>query len=269
LRDGYAVIPGFVEADELSGLVRAIERRLAGPQDVVLRRPHNSLLPLRWNDESVDLLLGSSRRVRLLREVLDAHDLRWLSGYVTTKEARSPALWWHQDWWCWDHPVSFERRPTQVAVLCYLTRTARENGALRVLPGSHHRSTHVHAQLPEAHAEDANGLADGHPAMADLPEQVTLGVEAGDAVVLDYRLLHGTHPNETGARRDCVHLSFLPGWSTLPDDLKAHYVSHPAQPFWGERPAAAPHVHELLPRFAGLPASLRLNRVPPQEFAAG
>jgi hypothetical protein len=32
-------------------------------------------------------------------------------------------------------------------------------------------------------------------AMRDHPNQVTLSVRAGDAVVTDYRLLHGTHAN--------------------------------------------------------------------------
>jgi hypothetical protein len=27
-----------------------------------------------------------------------ATDLRWISGYVTVKEPRTPPRWWHQDW---------------------------------------------------------------------------------------------------------------------------------------------------------------------------
>jgi hypothetical protein len=35
----------------------------------------------------------------------DGHEI---SGYLSVKEPRTGALDWHQDWWCWDHPVSFE-----------------------------------------------------------------------------------------------------------------------------------------------------------------
>ena len=101
--------------------------------------------------------------------------------------------------------------------------------------------------------------------MDDHPDQVTLAADAGDAVVIDYRLLHGTHPNRTGARRDCVLLSFTPSWDDLPADVKAHLISHPAQPAPEERPKGA--VAALLPVYDGVRADLALNRVPPRQFA--
>lgn len=266
LDQGFAVIRRFVDDDEVQRLACLVEDRLGQSDLAVLRRPHNSLLALGWSDAIVRLLLSSPRRIEFLREVLDAPDLRWLSGYITIKDPHSPALWWHQDWWCWDHPISFRRPPTQVAVLCYLTETASPNGALRVLPGSHHRSFPLHAHLPEAHGDCANALVGGAPAMADAPQQVTLAVARGDAVVVDYRLLHGTHANETDERRDCIHLSFIPAWATLPSELKAHYIAHPAQPSRRDLVHDAP-VRRLLPVFAGPPASLRLSRIPPADFA--
>ena len=96
----------------------------------------------------------------------------------------------HQDWWCWDHAVSYRREAPQIAALCNLADTTAHNGALRVLPGSHLRSAPIHASLPEAHGQAAEYLEPGHVAMKDLPDQVTLGVRAGDAVVTDYRLLY-------------------------------------------------------------------------------
>ena len=81
-----------------------------------------------------------------------------------------------------------------------------------MLPGSRRASVPLHAALPEAHASGA-ALAADHPALRDQPGQVTLGVRAGDAVVVDYRVPHGTHPNASGARRDCVLLSFAPSWA--------------------------------------------------------
>jgi hypothetical protein len=65
-----------------------------------------------------------------------------------------------------------------------------------------------------------------------MPSRVTLAVRAGDAVVIDYRLLHGTHPNRRGSRLDPT-----PAWAA-----------------------------GLLPRFDGARCDLPLNRVPPTEF---
>jgi ectoine hydroxylase-related dioxygenase (phytanoyl-CoA dioxygenase family) len=193
-------------------------------------------------------------------------DLKWISGYVSIKEPRSPALWWHQDWWCWDHPVSYQKRPPQIAVLCYLTDTNVNNGALRVLPGSHLKSVPIHAFLPEAHSHHAGDLEPGHVSMIDLPNQVNLPLSAGDAVVIDYRLLHGTHGNASAMRRECVLLSFTPCWSGLPEDIKAHLIAHPAQPSDRERLQPSSMLAKLIPIFVGGRQDLPINRNAPSAF---
>ena len=168
---------------------------------------------------------------------------------------------------CWDHPASFLPDPSQLAVLCYLADTDDRNGALQVLPGSHRTSTPLHGLIEEAHAHGTGELAAAHPAMSDHPGQVTLGLQAGDAVVIDYRLLHGTHPNATAARRDCVLLNFAPSWSALPADIRGHLIRHPALPADDEPEPDRPWAHRLLPRHAGPRRDLRLNRVAPRDFA--
>jgi len=266
VRDGFVVLDQFLDGSEIAEVQTAVESLVASPPDCACSRPNNTLLPLRWNDRIVQLLLASERRVQVLTESLGAGDLRWISGYVSIKDARSLALWWHQDWWCWDHVVSYRRAAPQVAVLCYLTATDAHNGAIRVLPGSHHRSSRIHAYLPEAHALAANDLEPGHIAMSDHPDQVTLCLRAGDAVAIDYRLLHGTHGNASDARRDCILLSFTPFWRELPADIKGHLISHPAQPTDDERPPTSPWEAEILPSFGGIRESLPVNRMAPQEF---
>src|SRR5262245_62574851 len=47
--------------------------------------------------------------------------------YASTKAARSPALSWHQDWWCWDHAVTYRPAAPQVAILCFLSDTVASN----------------------------------------------------------------------------------------------------------------------------------------------
>jgi hypothetical protein len=264
---GYAVIPSFVAADEIAALRTEVDAVFAAPSHVGMSRPGNDLLPLRWSDSPVARLLGSRRRIGLLGDVFAPRDLRWLSAYVTSKQPFSPALWWHQDWWCWDHPVSFEAPAPQVAVLCYLTHTSAQTGALRVIPGSHRAALPLHRALPEPHSHAASALPEDHPAMSDHAGQVTLALSAGDAVVIDYRLLHGTHANTSAQRRDCILLSFVPAWRELPREIRAHMFAHPALPGADERAASACCGYaELLPRFDGVAASLPVNRLPPADF---
>jgi ectoine hydroxylase-related dioxygenase (phytanoyl-CoA dioxygenase family) len=265
--DGFTLIEGLVERHELPAVRAEVERVLAGPLPPGCERPHNTLAPLAWDAPIVNRLLASRERRRVLADALAAQDLRWISGYVSVKDPRSEALEWHQDWWCWDHPVSFRPAASQVALLCYLSDTSEQSGALRVLPGSHRGSDVLHALLPEAHAQEADGVPAGHPAMRDHPRQVTLRARAGDGVVLDYRLLHGTHPNRGRDRRASVLLSFAPSWRTLPDDVRAHLIRHPALPSATERGELPGWTRELLPSYHGVPRDLSLNRTAPSEFA--
>ncbi len=267
LRDGYTVIPSFLQADDVEVLSQTVGAFLASPGVDAMCRP--GLFPLRWNDPIVARVLRSAPHVDAVRAALRAGDLKWLSAYISTRDPCSPPLWWHQDWWCWDHPVSFRRSAAQVAVLCYLNDTAARSGALRVLPGSHHADTAAHRLLPEAHGDHADRLPPDHAAMSDLRGQRTLALRSGDAVVLDYRLLHGIHANDTSRRRDCVLLSFVPAWDDLPMEMRAHLIQHHALPSEPEAESRfASGYAKMLPRFDGPRVSLRLNRVPPASFTA-
>jgi ectoine hydroxylase-related dioxygenase (phytanoyl-CoA dioxygenase family) len=263
--DGFALLGAFVDKTELEELQLLVKSTLTAPTHSACTRPHNTLVPLRWNDPTVSFLLGSEHRVQVLIDALHADDLKWISGYVSVKEPHTPPLWWHQDWWCWDHPATYQPAALQIALLCYLADTTIENGALRVLPGSHLKSTTIHGVLPEAHGVAAEELDLEHAAFRDLPDQVTVCLRAGDAVVIDYRLLHGTHGNRRDSRRDCIVLSFTPCWKTLPTDIKAHLIAHPAQPTEAETNAAFV-LRSLLPSFSGTRRDLPLSRNAPSDF---
>lgn len=267
---GWTVLPGFLDQAALEAISAGLGEVLRLPRPSCMNRPGNDLVPLRWCDAIVGHVLGSRQRTRRLGDLLRSEDLKWLSGYVSSKAPHSPALWWHQDWWCWDHPISFRRAAVQVAVLCYLQDTDRNNGALRVLPGSHHKSAPMHALLPELHGEHASRLPLDHPAMMESPDQLTVPVRAGDAVVLDYRLLHGTYANDTPHRRDCLLLSFIPNWRGLPSEIEAHFALHPALPNEQETASSVASAYaDLLPRFFGTPTSMSVNRIAPTDFRAG
>ena len=173
-------------------------------------------------------------RVAALRAATGASDLRWISGYVSVKDPRSGALEWHRDWWCWGHPVSYAEPAPQVALLVYLSDTDEGHGRVARRPGSHRGEC-------------------GGP--------VTCAARAGDAVAMDYRLDHGTHPNTTGRRRDAVILNFAPAWAALPADIRGHLISHHAQPAADEDPSGSA-VAPLLPRFDGPRRDLHLDPRP-------
>ena len=105
--------------------------------------------------------------------------------------------------------------------------------------------------------------------MNDLSDQVTLSLDAGDAVVIDYRLLHGTYGNASDANRNSILLSFTPSWRGLPHDIRAHLIDHPAQPSADELAQIPPTMERVLPTFNGERRSLPLNRNAPSSFVIG
>ncbi|NOJ48338.1 phytanoyl-CoA dioxygenase family protein [Bradyrhizobium archetypum] len=261
--EGFTTIPALFEERNLREIERQVQRQLSLPHDPIMNRVGNDLIPLRWNDAIVTRLLEETSALDRIRSAVAAADLRWISAYISSKGGSTPALLWHQDWWCWDHAISFAPAAPQIAVLCYLSDTDRQTGALRVLPGSHRRGLPIHAELPEPHSAAAEQLAPDHPALGDHEGQVTLSLSRGDAAVVDYRLLHGTHPNRSLLRRDALLLSFAPNWRSLPESIRAHLAMHPALPSIDERPAIARWGEEIFPRYDGTPASLQINRVAP------
>jgi ectoine hydroxylase-related dioxygenase (phytanoyl-CoA dioxygenase family) len=266
--DGFAVLEGFLTEGDLEQLQAEVDLIIRRPRHPSCTRPNNTLIPLRWSDRAIDVVLSSNERVRTLRERVAAADLRWISGYVSIKEAGSGALWWHQDWWCWEHPVSYRRSPAQLAVLCYLSATDRDRGALRLLPGSHRRSCALHGAVPADSVPLEETLAPDHPLFGSQPDEYAVCVSAGDAVVIDFRLLHATCPNLTRIRRDCLILNFTPSWRDLPEEIRGHLIRHHALP--GPDDLHTAHdlswMNQLLPRFDGPSRDLPLSRRAPSEF---
>src|SRR4051794_31552988 len=84
--EGFAALRGFVSGRDLEEFRAGVEAKLREPMAPGCRRPHNTLAPLRFNDELVVRALGSEHRVASIRAASDAHDLRWISAYVSVKE---------------------------------------------------------------------------------------------------------------------------------------------------------------------------------------
>lgn len=263
--DGYTVLSRLLGSPEVA-VVRRLARGLRASRTVgVCERPNNVLVPMRWDDGAVTAVLQDRERRARIAEACDGTDLRFTSAYLSLKDPGSGPLWWHQDWWCWNHPVTWRAAAPQVALLLYLDDTTAASGAVRVIPGSHRASTDLHAVLPRVHAAP-HAPAPDHPALADRPEQVTIEARAGDAVVLDYRLLHGTHPHHGDEIRRGLILNFAPTWRALPGDVQAHLIAGIALPRPDEVVPA--WLGSVLPRFDGEPRDLVLSRDAPASFCS-
>lgn len=89
---GWLAMPGFLDAGEVQTVRAALCSATAQPRPSCMSRPGNDLVLLRWDERAVAGILGSQRCIEQLRRCLGAPDLKWLSGYISSKAPHSPAL---------------------------------------------------------------------------------------------------------------------------------------------------------------------------------
>lgn len=221
LEQGYCVLRNLLADEELTALRELAARCVAAttPEHRARYRSEGSLV-LMAEYPQFARIIGYAPALQAFA-ALGLEDVRFSSGYVISKPPASPALFWHQDWWGWDHPLSFSDRIVQFFAFYYLTDTTPENGCLRVIPGSHRRRHALH-ELGDAHQAGLAEVMDpGSPAFANRPDQVDVPVRAGDLVIGDVRLMHGSHPNASEHERTLLTLWYHPGYSTLPEPIRA------------------------------------------------
>jgi phytanoyl-CoA dioxygenase PhyH len=223
-RDGFTLLRGLLSADACARY-RAIaaELYLAQPEEARAARFAAGSLISFWSSERLAEIVAAGLVARTL-EGLGFSDPRFSNGYVIHKPPRSPRMFWHQDWFAWSHPASYQPPVLQVGCLFYLQRTTRRNGAIRVIPGSHLRRHPLHLPVTEARLMALRRGDDLRaPEFAPSEDEVTIEAEAGDAIVLDARLLHATHDNDSSESRTTLLLWYAPEFDRLPAGLRALY----------------------------------------------
>lgn len=199
-RDGYAapirVMPEEAAA-ELRAKLEAAEDAAGGPLAGKLRfKPH---LLFTFLDE----LVRDDNVLDGVEDVLGPDLMVWASSFFT-KEARDPGyVSWHQDSTYWGLS-----EPDVATAWVALTPSTRENGCMRVVPGSH---THDQIGHTDTHA-GANMLSRGQVVNCEVDETqaVDLVLRPGEMSLHHVRLIHGSEPNPTDDRRIGFAIRYIP-----------------------------------------------------------
>lgn len=221
LDDGYCVISDVLD-DTLLHDVRQISSEALSAVSSVHRaqnRSQGSLINIA--DYPGYAALVGHAKARDVMTKLGFSDPKFGSGYLISKPPSGPPLFWHQDWWAWDDPISYTDEIAQVFFMYYLTDTTPENGCLRVLPGTHRRKHALH-DADAAHGEELSRVDDpDHLLYGMVSGEVPVPVRAGDLVIGDARLLHSAHANRSGQERSLITLWFHPNAKGLPKGMRA------------------------------------------------
>lgn len=184
--DGYLILRGVYDAARIEYLRDTFERRYV-PSD---QWP----APRSW--ESRHAMLNEEvevRRACLAPRILAcAHHLLKRRFYLADVQGRDPSPGkghqrLHRDW------VAPEGPAPMAIGLAFLDDFGPENGATRLIPGTHRE------------AGGADAYQDCGP---DYPGQVAMRGKAGDVVVMDGYLVHAGSGNLSGAHRRNLQINF-------------------------------------------------------------
>lgn len=261
IRDGYCVFPGVLSPGLLADLQRVTGDILDGlptehEQD---NRSTGSMVSVYEHPLFADLIALPEAQEAL--RSLGFSKAGFSSGYIISKPPRSPRLFWHYDWAGWDAPESFTEQVPQIFFMYYLTDTRRENGCLRVVPGSHTQDNDLIPLLDEAHTPELLRAADpSRPAFSDRPDEVDVPITAGDLLIGDSRLLHAAHANNSDARRTVITLWFHPDTHLLGERLQAFIGDMVSDPPAEWPDATRNKTEAMLARYSGDATAWPWNR---------
>jgi hypothetical protein len=247
-----------------------LDRLRAAVRESLARRELNkennfgSLIHCEFDDPAFADLIAWPQSLQLL-EAMGFEDVRWMSFFLINKPPHGKALWWHQDWFLWDDPISAQPAPTQIFLSYYIEDTTEQNGCLRVIPGTHHRRHEIHDRLL-SHGDIGNSLPEGHWMLDDVPGALNVPVKAGSLAMLDARVLHGARANQTDHHRPLLLGWYLLNFGRMSQSLRQTFSLRFAKdsftpPRWWEGDAG----DKVKPLLVDLPTegeSLKSNRVP-------
>ena len=199
-KDGFVVVTALDPAQAANARARA---SIAMSETPEINDPQGALYGTLFDDEHRHA--GERLADELLTPLLDSllDNYRHEGGYVVAKLEDSPRLDMHQH-----QPVTADIYET--AVHCWLTLDDVDSttGALRLVPGSHAILRHVQSFASPSYFA-------GFAERVEQDYAIDLPMKAGQAVIFERSLLHGSAPNRSSTRRIRALGTAIPSESRL------------------------------------------------------
>ncbi|MCH2213123.1 MAG: phytanoyl-CoA dioxygenase family protein [Fuerstiella sp.] len=196
--EGFVVFPEILKPD----LIATIKSELA---DVEMAHTSYSVSQTRavtqpqWQSRAVAELIGYPPMIEFLNDLMGP-DIVFTRGFFQRTHPGSPGISMHTDGQPHGSDLfGYEGScPRLVRVLYYLDDLTPDRAPFRLIPRSH----------ISFHAD-----ASPYVRYKSHPEEVTVTVPAGSAVVVPSLLVHASHPNRDTSPRELVQLGYRPAWA--------------------------------------------------------
>lgn len=200
---GTSLFPLPVLSDEETTTLRirleALEAQYGGRLPATVnRKPH---LILTWLND----LIRDHRIVDPVADILGPDILCWGSGFFIKNPLDGARVTWHQDSTYWGLS-----KPDIVTAWVAFTPSTRENGCMRVIPGTHklHQLPHQDTFAPD------NLLSRGQEIAVEIDNSKAVDVvlSPGEMSLHHVMLVHGSEPNTAADRRIGFAIRYLPNY---------------------------------------------------------
>ncbi len=196
--EGYVVLPAILKPDFIARIKSELAAAEMGHTSYSTAQTRSTTQP-QWLSRGVAELIGYPPMIEFLTDLLGP-EIVFTRGFFQRTLPGSPGISLHTD----GQPhgsnlFGFEGScPRLLRVLYYLDELTPTRAPFRLLPRSH-LSFHTEASPYVRYKSH--------------PEEITLTVPAGSAVVIPSLVLHGSHTNKDSLPRELVQLGYRPAWA--------------------------------------------------------
>ncbi len=196
--EGYVVLPRILPADVIQRIKAELSEAAMGHTSYSAQQTRAVEQP-QWTSRAVCELIGFPPMIDFLTDLMGS-DIVFTRGFFQRTWPGCPGISMHTD----GQPhgsnlFGYEGScPRLLRVLYYLDGLTPARAPFRLIPRSH----------LSFHAE-----ASPYVRYKSHPEEISLAVPAGSAVVIHSLLFHGSHPNKDTEPRELLQLGYRPAWA--------------------------------------------------------
>ena len=201
-QNGYVIVRNAVDADlarETAEQVHWLAERNPGVRPELFG--HDMLVA----DPFMHRLVSDDRLLDIVEQFIGPNIAMWAAHYIAKPPKHGQKVLWHQDGTYW--PLE----PMEVTTIWLAaTESTRENGCLRILPGTQNNRLLSRKELIDV-PDGKNVLSSGiHPSMIDDSDVVDLELQPGDVSVHNPKIIHGSESNTSDKWRIGLTLRYIP-----------------------------------------------------------
>lgn len=208
-RDGYLVVPGFFDADEIAPAQKALADdpsvggRLSTVHDGSDKTRHDYLGWTRHGDDWLGTATRLARVVENAAALIGEPAYHWHSKLVKKPAGNSGKVVWHQDFGGWYQDGCL--MPDMLTVIVALSPATEESGCLHMLRGSHRMGRVDRIRDGDAYSNiQPRRLA----AMIERFEEVAVALNPGDGLFFHGNVVHCSGENRSSHDRILLEFSY-------------------------------------------------------------